>query len=255
MSAYFESLNRRVSTPPVASAPAPVQVRPAEIAPAPNRMAERRRLAPGAVPPAYVRLRERLSVAAKGKAVKSLVFSGCDGGEGCTELVREFAESLASSGLSVLLVDGDLRTAALTAGIAPAGADLAELVRTKGTPSASAWGRGRLAVVGSEGSVTDKESFLRSPDLAAWLDAQRTNFDFTLVDSAPIVRYSDGVLTSLFTDGLVLVARSAMTRGSSLARARREVERAGGKVLGVVLNQYRDPVPAAVRRLLPLTTE
>lgn len=253
MSAYFESLNRRVSTPAVASAPAPVQTRP-EAAPIAS-VSERRRLTPGAVPPAYATLRERLIVAAKGKALKSLVFAGCDGGEGCTELVREFAESLASSGLAILLIDGDLRTAGLTAGVAPGGADLADLVRTKGAPAASPWGRGRLAVVGSPGSVTDKESFLRSPELAAWLDVQRANFDYTLVDSAPIVRYSDGVLTALFTDGLVLVVKSGVTRGRSLARARQEVERAGGKVLGVVLNQFHDPVPAAVRRLIPVTTE
>jgi Mrp family chromosome partitioning ATPase len=207
------------------------------------------------VPPSYARLRERLIVAAKGKALKSLVFAGCDGGEGCTDLVREFAESLASSGLSVLLIDGDLRTAGLTAGIAPDGADLAELVRTKNMPQAAPWGRGRLAVVPSPGSVADKESFLRSADLAAWLDAQRTNFDYTLVDSSPIIRYADGVLTSLFTDGLVLVAKSGVTRGDSLARARLEVERAGGVVLGVVLNHFHDPVPAILRRFLPAATE
>jgi len=253
MSAYFESLNRQVSTPPVASAPAPAQMRPADSDAAPRVAAERRRLTPGAVPAAYAGLRERLIVAAKGKILKSLVFAGCDGAEGCTELVREFAESLASSGLTVLLIDGDLRTAGLTAGIAPGGADLAELVRTKGAPEAAPWGRGRLAVVACPGSVTDKESFLRSQELATWLDGQRVNFDYTLVDSSPIVRYSDGVLTSLFTDGLVLVAKSGVTRGSSLARARQEVERAGGVVLGVILNRFRDPVPAALRRLLPTT--
>jgi Mrp family chromosome partitioning ATPase len=255
MSAYFESLNRRVSTPPVASAPGPVQVRPAETAPVPRAAAVQRRLTPGAVPPAYARLRERLIVAAKGKALKSIVFAGCDGDEGCTELVREFAESLASSGLTVLLIDGDLRRAGLTAGMAPAGADLAELVRTKGVPQATAWGRGRLAVVASPGTVMDKESFLRSPEFATWLDVQRTNFDCTLLDSAPIISYADGVLTSVLADGLVLVAKSGVTRGNSLARARQEVERAGGNVLGVVLNQFHDPVPAAVRRLLPLVTE
>jgi Mrp family chromosome partitioning ATPase len=139
--------------------------------------------------------------------------------------------------------------------MAPAGADLAELVRTKSVPEATPWGRGRLAVVASPGSVTDKESFLRSPELATWLDVQRANFDYTLVDSSPIIRYADGVLTALFTDGLVLVAKSEVTRGESLARARREVERAGGVVLGVVLNQFRDPVPAMLRRLLPAATE
>ena len=112
MSAYFESLNRRVSTPPVASAPA-AGARACGVRPAPTRVAVRR-LSPGAVPRAYATLRERLMVAAQGKTLKSLVFAGCDGGEGCTQVAREFAESLASAGLNVLLVDADIRTAGLT---------------------------------------------------------------------------------------------------------------------------------------------
>ena len=105
MSAYFESLNRRVSTPPAASAPAAAP-EPAVVRPAPTRVAVRR-LAPGAVPSAYATLRERLMVAAQGKTLKSIVFAGCDGAEGCTQVTREFAESLASAGLNVLLVDAE----------------------------------------------------------------------------------------------------------------------------------------------------
>src|SRR5262245_63616120 len=83
MSAYFESLNRRVSRPPVASVPA-VAPEPAVMRPAPIRPAARR-LVPGAVPSAYSMLRERLMVAAQGKSLKSIVFAGCDGGEGRSE--------------------------------------------------------------------------------------------------------------------------------------------------------------------------
>jgi Mrp family chromosome partitioning ATPase len=202
----------------------------------------------------YARLRERLIVVApKGKAIKAMVFAGCEGGEGCTEVVRAFAESLASAGLNVLLIDGDIRTAGLTARLVPVGADLADLVRTQTVPAAQPWGAGKLTVVGSSGAVTDKESFLRSPELAAWLHAQRMNFDYTLVDSAPILRYSDGMLTGVFTDGLVLVARAGMTRGSDLARARQQIERAGGVVLGVVLNQANNPIPGFLQRYLTTT--
>src|SRR5262245_32547232 len=135
MSAYFESLNRRVSRPPAATAPA-LAPEPAVVRPAPIRTAVRR-LVPGAIPSAYALLRERLMVAARGKSLKSIVFAGCDGGEGCTQVVREFAESLASAGLNVLLVDADLRTAGLTASLAARGADLGELVRTKEVPRAT----------------------------------------------------------------------------------------------------------------------
>jgi Mrp family chromosome partitioning ATPase len=255
MSAYFESLNRRVSTPPAATAVAPAIV-PAptpdvDIAAKPRRIvAPVQRLTPGAVPVSYAMLRERLMVAAGEKPVKSFVFAGCDGSEGCTKIVREFAESLASAGLNVLLVDADLRTAGLTTSLAARGADLAELLRTKEMPQATAWGRGRLTVVPSPGSVSDKETFLRSPELAFWLDKQRATFDYTFLDAPPILRHADGTLASVFCDGVVLVAKAGVTRGYALARARQQLERAGTTVLGVVLNQVCNPVPLFLRRYL-----
>jgi Mrp family chromosome partitioning ATPase len=248
MSAYFESLNRRVSTPPVASAPAIESVVP-EVAPQGARVPIHR-LAPGTVPAAYATLRERLIVASDGKQLKSLVFAGCDGGEGCTQVVREFAESLASSGLSVLLVDADLRTAGLTSSLAARGADLGELVRSKEVPEATPWGRGQLTVAPCPTGLADKETFLRSPELAVWLDMQRATFDYTFLDAPPVLRHADGTLASLLCDGIVLVARAGVTDGGALARAREQIERVGGKALGAILNQVRNPVPAFLRRYL-----
>lgn len=256
MSAYFESLNRRTSTPPAVTAPslAPVAAPdPAPVAKPGLAARSQRRLTPGAIPPAYARLRERLMLAARGKAYKALVFAGCDGGEGCTDVVREFAESLASAGLNVLLVDADLRTAGLTTSLAARGVDLAELVRRKEAPGGDAWGRGRLAIVPGSGAVADKESFLRSAELAAWLDTQRAGFDYVLLDSAPILRHADATLAGLFCDGVVLVAKAGATRGQQLSRARQQIERAGGTVLGVVLNQVRNPVPAFLQRYISTT--
>jgi Mrp family chromosome partitioning ATPase len=257
MSAYFESLNRRVSTPPAATAvapaivPAPVPTPEAEISAKPRRIvAPVQRLTPGAVPLAYAILRERLMVAAGDKQLKSLVFAGCDGSEGCTKIVREFAESLASAGLNVLLVDADLPTAGLTRSLAARGAHLVELVRKMEMPPATAWGRGRLTVVPSPGGVADKETFLRSPALALWLDKQRSTYDYTFLDAPPILRHADGTLASVLCDGVVLVARAGVTRGHALARARQQLERADTTVLGVVLNQVRNPVPLFLRRYL-----
>ena len=257
MSAYFESLNRRVATPPAVTAaapaivPAPVPAPEVEIAAKPRRIvAPAQRLTPGAVPLAYAMLRERLMVAAGDKQLKSLVFAGCDGGEGCTTILREFGESLASAGLNVLLVDADLPTAGLTTSLAARGADLVELVRKKEMPQPTAWGRGRLTVVPSPGGISDKETFLRSTELALWLDKQRAAYDYTFLDAPPILRHADGTLASAFCDGVVLVARVGVTRGDHLTRARQQLERAGTTVLGVVLNQVRNPVPLFLRRYL-----
>jgi hypothetical protein len=46
------------------------------------------------------------------------------------------------------------------------------------------------------------------------------------------------------------VAKAGVTRGDGLARAREQLERAGGKVFGAVLTQVRNPVPVFLRRYL-----
>lgn len=254
MSAYFESLNRRTPSSRTANAPAvgamPVVPEVATL-PVPEAAARAvRRVAPGTVPAAYAALRERLLVEAQGKSLKSLVFAGCEGGEGCTQVAREFAEGLAGSGLSVMLVDADLRTSGLTARIPAEGPDLSELVRTKESPPSVACGRGRLAVVPSPVAVKGKESFFRADDLASWLEKVYPLFDYVFLDAPPILRHADGTLASLLCDAVVLVAKGGVTRGDALARARQQIERAGGKVLGVVLNQVRNPVPVFLRRYL-----
>ena len=67
----------------------------------------RRPLVPCAPPVAepYRVLRERLRATADGRPLQAIVFAGCQGGEGTTEIVEDFGESLARSGLKVLLLD------------------------------------------------------------------------------------------------------------------------------------------------------
>jgi Mrp family chromosome partitioning ATPase len=86
-----------------------------------------------------------------------------------------------------------------------------------------------LTVVPSPAGVADKEWFLRSPELAFWLDKQRVTYDYTFLNAPPILRHADGTLASLFCDGVVLVARAGVTRGEALGRARQQVERVGEK--------------------------
>ena len=237
MSGYFDSLNRRARTTPLAQAPA--VVRP----PTPPV----RRLTPGETPSEYAALREKLLVTANGKPFKTLVFSGCDGGEGCTQVVREFAEMLASSGLSVLLVDADLYAGSLTATVGTGGANLAESVSTGRRPAATSWGKGKLTIVPSPASAADKEHFFRSPEFAAWLDTQRAAYDYVLLDAPPLLKFADGTLIGRLCDALIIVAKAEATQRESLARVRDQLQRAGVNLVGAILTRDHDAIPAILR--------
>jgi Mrp family chromosome partitioning ATPase len=165
-----------------------------------------------------------------------VVFAGCDGNEGCTQVVGEFAEMLAATGLNVLLVDADLRSAGLTT--------------SGGTAPPREVGNGKLTIVPSPASVADKEHFFRTPEFASWLDAQREGYDYVLLDAPPLLKFSDGTLMGRLADGVIIVLRAEVTERQTVVRAREQLERAGVRVIGAVLNRARDTVPAPFRRFL-----
>jgi Mrp family chromosome partitioning ATPase len=160
----------------------------------------------------YAPLRERLLVAANGKPLRTLLFAGCEGEEGATSVIAEFAETLAGSGPDVLLVDADLRTSGLTKRTEARGPDLWRLVTKGGAPTPTSRGKGRLSVIPSPASTPDRELFFRSPEFARWLDAQRDGHDYVLFDTAPLLRFADATLIGRLTDGVVIVVRADTTR-------------------------------------------
>jgi Mrp family chromosome partitioning ATPase len=237
MSGYFDSLNRRLREAPAAVREAPV-VAPVALRPLRARPA----------PAAYGALRERLLALADGNPLQTLLFAGCQGDEGCSEVVRGFGESLAALGLSVMVVDADTRGEDRPA--SEGVPDLAALVAGADPPPAIEVGKGRLTTVPGPRLRGEKERFLRGDDLAAWLVAQRTVHDYVLLDAPPVLKFADGMMVGRLADGVALVAQSGRTPGAAIARAREGLERAGVRVLGVILNRVKDPIPPGLRPYL-----
>ena len=284
MSGYFDSMNRRTrkvsvlaprdttlptgrpaqtppqAVPPQTSLPQPLppQAAPPKTPPVPSGPVSRPapELGPQVtiVPnqPQYTALRERLLAMAHARPLKALVFAGCDGGEGCTQVVREFAQTLAASGLRVLLVDADARSSGLTHAMAATSADLASLVNQDGRPGpATDYGRGQVTVVPSP-SVPNAENFFTTPEFSAWLDAQRGSYDYVLLDAPPLLRFADALLIGRVSDGVVILAQAETTERDALTRARDLLRKASVNVLGVVLNRVRNPVPPSLRPYLTI---
>ena len=72
--------------------------------------------------------------------------------------------------------------------------------------------------------------------------------DYLLCDCAAANLFPDAqILASLF-DGTVLIAEAGATRRESLGEAKKRIELGRGRVLGVVLNKRRYPVPRFLYR-------
>ena len=77
---------------------------------------------------------------------------------------------------------------------------------------------------------------LSSPLAAELLRKLRTEFDYVLVDSPPLLSVADSRILATMTDAAVLVTRAFETPYDLVQRARSLLYGAGARVLGVALN-------------------
>jgi succinoglycan biosynthesis transport protein ExoP len=186
-----------------------------------------------------------------------VIFAGIDAGNGCSSICAHVADILASQKLgSVCMVDANLRTPALpeiygvsnhyglTDALSKKGPirDFAKVVR-----SDNLW----LLSCGSLAHETaDSPAMLNSETMKTRIAELRKEFDYVLIDSAPLSTYSDGVVLGQLADGLVLVLEANSTRRESAARVAENLRAAQVRILGAVLNKRTFPIPESVYDLL-----
>ena len=87
-------------------------------------------------------------------------------------------------------------------------------------------------------------SIFQSEAFDQFLQKAREFFDYVVIDAPPLAGYPETVLLSRKADGVILVIESEKTRKQSALLAKKQIETAGGKLLGVVLNKRRYRVPS-----------
>lgn len=86
--------------------------------------------------------------------------------------------------------------------------------------------------------------------LQSILDALREQFDYIVVDAAPVLDYPDTALFAPLVDAVVLVVAADSTPVDMCLEARREIEHARARIAGVVLTRQRRFMPEALERRL-----
>jgi capsular exopolysaccharide synthesis family protein len=96
-------------------------------------------------------------------------------------------------------------------------------------------------------SISPAEVF--ESELIDQLIAQlKEKFDFIIFDAAPVVEFPDAFAIAPKVDSIILVAQSEKTSIDDAQRAKLNLEQAGGRILGVVLNRQKDYTPAFLRK-------
>lgn len=167
-------------------------------------------------------------------------------GEGKTYLSAQLAISLARAGYRTLLVDGDVHAPRVheVFKIQP-GPGLCEVLRdevplagaiqTCEVPSLFIMPAGNWSMTARQYLVGNRWTTLRKE-----LESQ---FDFVVLDTAPLLMMTDTMLLALRVDGVVISVLAGISRMAPITQTKERLESLGVRVLGIVVNGVQSRFP------------
>jgi polysaccharide biosynthesis transport protein len=188
---------------------------------------------------AYRVLRTNILFSRKRDDANSLTVVSGGAGEGKSTTIFNLAVVFAQNGQRVLLVDSDLRRPSLHKLLNVSNSigltsfllrqnTLEEVIQTTGIPTLDFLPSGKLP--------SSSLGILNSTQMKEFIQEAKRRYDFVFFDSPPIMGVSDASILASEVDLAVLVIQYRKYPQAMTLRAKQMVEKVGGTLLGVVLN-------------------
>ncbi len=184
-------------------------------------------------------LRTGLMLSRAGAPPKVVLVTSSLAGEGKTTVAMNLAIVLAQSGRTCL-IDGDMRGAMVAKAIhLQAKTGLSELLA--GTASLDQVLAQRpdfpnLTILAAGPLAPNPADLIASEQMQAVMIALRNKFDSIVIDSPPVIHFSDARVLSSLADVVVVVARYGLTTRRSITRSVDILDEVQAPIAGVVLN-------------------
>ncbi len=187
---------------------------------------------------AYRTLRTNVQFLGFEGTMRSIQITSSVPGEGKTTTATNLAVVLAQAGNRVVLVDADLRRPRVHEVF---GLDGSNGLTTALVGDAAPLKIHRIAeylsVIVSGAAPPNPSEMLSGKRMAQIMEALNRQFDFVIIDSAPVLPVSDAVALSRQVDGVLVVAQSGRTSLPQLRQTLASLEQVSAPVLGMVLNK------------------
>jgi capsular exopolysaccharide synthesis family protein len=187
---------------------------------------------------------------ARDEPVRSVLVTSARTGEGKTTIAWNLAAAAASGGLSVALVEADLRRPSLAdrydleqaPGLAEAlqgevsiSAAMQTILPIQG--SASPVGHPcALHVIVAGQAAPNPSALMQSSVMVRILNVLRKDHDIVVIDTPPLPHVADAISLLRHVDGVLVTASVNSTRGPEASRLRDQLQGLDANVLGVVAN-------------------
>lgn len=187
----------------------------------------------------YRVLRTNILFTIKDPDIRTITVVSGGAGEGKSTTVINLATTFAQNGNSVLLVDSDLRRPSLHKRLdfenSPGLTDVL-LGQKKLEDVTQSTGESRLEFLASGKLPSSAMGILNSQQMRDFIKDVRKRYDYVLFDSPPLMGVSDATVLASEVDVSLLVVQYRKYPQSLAVRSRQMVDKVGGRLLGVVLN-------------------
>lgn len=181
-----------------------------------------------------------------GDDVQAVALTSFNASEGKSTISLQLAASLAQAGKRVLLLDADLRKSVLQSRLKVRGkiqglshylsgmANVNELLCETDMPG--------FYIMFAGVRVPNSAELLGSRRFQKMIPALKDVFDYIIVDAAPVGQVIDCAVMAPHLDGVLMVIDTTANSYKLERRIKAQLEKSGGKILGVVLNRvdFRD---------------
>ena len=171
--------------------------------------------------------------------IRSMVVTSSIPNEGKTTVTVNLARAIAASGARVLLVECDMRRRSLANELGVHGRSglysvLADQVALQHAVVPTAVQN--MYFLDAEPGIPNPADILSSKRFKRFAHDLKSVYDYVIFDTPPVGTFVDAAVASVAVDGVVLVVRDDFTKRSEVAAAYEQLGKAGGRIIGVVLN-------------------
>lgn len=169
---------------------------------------------------------------------KTIVVTSSQKGEGKTTISGNLALALAAWGNRVVLIDCDIRRAALHKAFNISNSKgLTDILVNQATLKDVAVGVKETLLLIPAGTVSPNPTeLLNSKAMELLLEELKETCDYVILDTAPVEAVADAQILSAKADGTLVVVKAGDTRINVIQDALNLLNKVRGKILGIVLN-------------------
>ncbi|MGE2724321.1 polysaccharide biosynthesis tyrosine autokinase [Mycolicibacterium pulveris] len=190
-----------------------------------------------AIAEAFRKLRTNLQFLAVDNPPRVIVVTSSMPSEGKSTTAINLALALAEAEHNVVLVDGDLRRPRLDKYLDVVGSAGFSTVLAGGASLSDVLQKTRfsgLSVLTSGAIPPNPSELLGSMAAKKVLEDLRTQFDYVVVDSSPLLAVTDAAVLAAKADGVLIMARFGQTKRDQLTHAVGALKDVGAPILGAV---------------------